>query len=300
MKRISEGVLRTKTKHAGRIPRDAPEKYSEVAQFARGMSCTAQSSMDSDCQSIWLARKQDVFNPGCCWLQCCWFHQICIMLSIQDSTLEHRSMKSHCSLAPLLWMELFVRKSLNSGFNLCRFSIVGGYMELNPTSCIVKLERGATSWPVGGFSLSLCLLSLWREQEQMFIDLGRWSAWFYQEMGKVVMWRLLQLLAGDSGSEHQVFSIKMCQRAFDLDLTLMSPLGTLRRCSPQVVGQHEGFEDKQRRRGKKCLERVGQGKTWETETIRRVKQNSRKSCNIEKKRKTEAEREREEEWSWDK
>lgn len=29
-------------------------------------------------------------------------------------------------------------------------------------------------------------------------------------------------------------SIKMCQRAFDLDLTLMSPMGTLEHCTPQV------------------------------------------------------------------
>lgn len=180
-------VLRTKkTKHAGGIPMAAAEKCREVTQFARGMSCTAQSSMDSNCQSIWLARKQDVFNPGCCWLQCCWFHQICIKLSIQGPTLQHRSMKSHCSLAPLLWMELFVQKSLDSGFNLCRFAIVGGNAELYPTSRTVKLERGALrSWPVGVFwvvSRCLCdflwLLSLWKREEKMFIDLGRWSAWF--------------------------------------------------------------------------------------------------------------------------
>lgn len=142
---------------------NAAEKCREVAQFARGMSCTAQSSMDSNCQSIWLARKQDVFNPGCCWLQCCWFHQICIKLSIQSPSLQHRSMKSHCSLAPLLWMELFVRKSLDSGFNLCRLSIVRGNVELYPTYRTVKLERGASTseladgCAMGGFSLSLWL-----------------------------------------------------------------------------------------------------------------------------------------------
>lgn len=37
-KQDCRGVLRTKTKHAGRIPMDAPEKYREVTQFARGMS----------------------------------------------------------------------------------------------------------------------------------------------------------------------------------------------------------------------------------------------------------------------
>lgn len=83
------------------------------------------------------------------------------MLSIQDQTLQRRSMKSHCSLAPPLLTELFVQKSLNSGFNLCQCSIVRGGVELHPTSCTVKLERGASGRELadgcvlGGFSLSL-------------------------------------------------------------------------------------------------------------------------------------------------
>lgn len=59
-----------------------------------GWAALLQSSMDSDSQSMWLARKQDVFNPSCCWLHCCWFHQ---MLSNQELTLQHRSTKSHCA-----------------------------------------------------------------------------------------------------------------------------------------------------------------------------------------------------------
>lgn len=239
------GVLRTKTKHAGRIPRDAPEKYREVTQLAKGMSRTAQSSMDSDCQSIWLARKQDVFNPGCCWLQCCWFHQICIMLSIQDSTLQHRSMKSHCSLAPLLWMELSAQKSLNSGFNLCRFSTVRGNMELNPTSCIVKL-----SWVV---SHCLCVTSFYLFEERRskcsLISAGgqpgstrRRERWWCE--GCRCRW--LETLEANI----RYFSIKMCQRVFDLDLTLMSPPGTLRRCSPQFDGQHGGLKTNRGDRGR--------------------------------------------------
>ena len=142
------GVLRAKMNHTGRIPMDTPEKYREVTQYAEGMSCITQSNTDSDCQSIWLARKQDVFNPSCCWLQCYWFHQICTMLSIQGPTLQHRSMKSHCSLACLLWMELFVQKSFDSGFNHCRLPVVRGNVELHRTSCTVKLELaiGCSRW----------------------------------------------------------------------------------------------------------------------------------------------------------
>lgn len=94
------------------------------------------------CQSIWLAKKKDVFNPSCGWLQCCWFHQICIVLSIQGWTLQNRSIKSHCCLAHLLWMELFVRNSL-CGFNLCRFSVVRGNVVLYPASSSVKPKKGA-------------------------------------------------------------------------------------------------------------------------------------------------------------
>ena len=152
-------------------------------RFARGISCTAQSNMDSDCQSIWLARKQDVFNPGCCQLCCCWFHQICTMLSIQDLTLRHKGTKSHCSVAPLLCVFFFLNHSITVVFHLCRFPIVEQY----PTSCTVQLERGASSseqadgcfWVVSRcLCVSLWLLSFWRKEEQMFIDLGRWSAGF--------------------------------------------------------------------------------------------------------------------------
>lgn len=94
----------------------------------------------------------------------------------------------------------------------------------------------------------------------MFIDLGRWSACFQQEMGGVAMWRLLLPLAGDSGSENiRFFRSKMCVRAFDLDLTLMSPPGTLQRRSPQVDGQHGGLKANGRGRRKECLAMWGRG-----------------------------------------
>lgn len=120
------------------------------------------------CQSIWLARMKDVFNPSCCWLQCCWFHQICIVLSIQGPTLQNRSIKSHYSLLFLLWMELFVQNSL-CGFNLCRFSIVRGNVVLYLTSSCVILKRGAGRCVVCRVSRCLhvlfWLLSLWRRDE---------------------------------------------------------------------------------------------------------------------------------------
>lgn len=239
------GLLRTTLMHAGRIPMDAPEKYREVTQFARGMSCTAHSSKYSNCQSIWLARKQDVFNLGCCWLRCCWFDQICIVLSIQGLTLQHRSMKSHCSLAPLLGMELCVEKSLNSGFNLFRFSTVRGNVELDPTSCTVKHERAATSTELADGC------SVW------FLAVSVTAFGFYLFEEKRSKCSLI-LAGGQSSSSRRwegspcegccccccwmetreanigFCSIEMWQRGFDLDLTLMSPLGTLQCCSSQV------------------------------------------------------------------
>lgn len=114
------------------------------------------AALRATCQSIWFARKKDVFNPSCCWLQCCWFHQICIMLSIQGPTLQNRSIKSRCSLSHLLWMELFVQNSL-CGFNLSMFYFVRGNVGLHATFCSMKPET--TIWLMGllnSFSLSLC------------------------------------------------------------------------------------------------------------------------------------------------
>lgn len=105
------------------------------------------------------------------------------------------------------------------------------------------------------------------------------------KVAAAVGWRLGKRTSG-------FFRSKLYERAFDLDLTLMSPLGTLQRCSPSGWLTTWAFEDKRRRQRKGCLERV-----WDIRDRRGDKQHSRKGCNIEKKRKTEAERKREEGWS---
>lgn len=106
--------------------------------------------------------------------------------SLQDLTWQQGTKKSHCSLAPPLWMELFVQKSLHSGFNL-QFSIIGGNVQLYPNLPRCQTWEGSRQFSAGRwvfwvvshcFCDFLRLLSLWRKEEKMFIDLGWWSAWF--------------------------------------------------------------------------------------------------------------------------
>lgn len=105
--------------------------------------------------------------------------------------------KSHCCHEPSIWLELFVQNH----------SVVFSQS---------KLERGAHSLELGdgcsgGHSRCVCvfvwLLSLWRKEKSVSIDLGWWSAWFYQRLGGAVMWKLI-VLVGDSGSNLKVFRSK--------------------------------------------------------------------------------------------
>lgn len=163
MKRIG-WVLRPKTKHAGRIPSDAWEKSREVTQVAGGMSRAAQSSMDSDHQSIWLAGKQDVFNPGCCWLQCSWFHQICIILCNQDRLCNVKAENPSLDLRHIYKWNYMFKKKKEKHSAVVLICAVFQLSEHN-SSCIPRLRCQALvgaveSWPpgvLGGFSVSLRL-----------------------------------------------------------------------------------------------------------------------------------------------
>lgn len=217
-------VLRPKTKHAGRIPTDAWEKSRKVTQVVGGMSRAAQSSMDSDRQSIWLARKQDVFNPGCCWLQCCWFHQICIMLSNQD---EFCTVQAWNPSLDLLQMELYVQKSLSSTFSLCRFLTVRTWVKPSPSSALSNLGGSCSelAYRHSGWFLTVSATSfgcnLFEENRRKcaLILAGGQPASGRRSEG---CWYggCCRLLAGDLRGERQVF---FSNRNLSECLTLISP-----------------------------------------------------------------------------
>lgn len=59
----------------------------------------------------------------------------------------------------------------------------------------------------------------------MCIDLGQWSACFWQEIGRVLIWGLLPLAGWRFEKRTSGFFQLKFVRVFDLDLTLMSPTG---------------------------------------------------------------------------
>lgn len=110
------------------------------------MSRAAQSSMDSDHQSTWLAGKQDVFNPGCCWLQCSWFHQICIMLSNQDRLCNVKAENPSLDSRHIYkWNYMFHKKKKTlCCFNICSFSTVRTQFKMYPSTVLSSL--GGSCW----------------------------------------------------------------------------------------------------------------------------------------------------------
>lgn len=123
------------------------------------------------------------------------------------------------------------------------FLVVRENVALYPTSCAVSLERGvrgseladgcsgwlhSVSVPSFGFYLfeekrSKCSLILAGGQRG---SSGRRKEWRCEGCRRCWL--------ETREANIRFISIKMYQRVFDLDLTLMSPQGTLRHCSPLV------------------------------------------------------------------
>lgn len=96
------------------------------------------------------------------------------------------------------------------------------------------------------------------------------------------MWRLLLLLAGDSGKQTSGFFDQNVSESTRPWSNLNEPTGDATAMFASGWRTTWRFEDKWRRRRKKCFEvGVREGKTRETETIRRDIQNSRKQCKNE-------------------
>lgn len=157
---------------------------------------------------------------------------------------------------------ILFKKSFNSGFNFFVLQVfllcVGGDVGCGAVSN--RLERGASSWELFWVvPHCLCLpfgFYLFEEKRSKCSLISAGGQPGSIDVGGVAMWRLKK----QTCSVSFLFLIKMYERVFNLDLTLMSPQGTAQRRSLQVDGRHVGLKTEEGTFGKERHESQEQTK----------------------------------------
>lgn len=173
-----------------------------------------------------------------------------------------------------------LQKSLNSGFNLCRFPVVRGTVELWPTLCKGQLKKAASSpkpaHGCSGWFLAVCvsffgfyLFEKKRSKCSLILAGG--------QPGSSRGWEEQHCEGCCSGGPEtreaniRFFRSKCVWERFDLDLTLMSTLGMPQHYSPLNDGQHwesgvGGVKNKRKRQKNKYFTTVWDGYSKKRQT----------------------------------